>query len=244
MSFSVHFEQSVYGSFPFWGRGYAVLARSQGCRDDWLAALKLAARRFGEPPPGAGACESLFATRIARGPWMVVGVFPQGCDDRGRPGALAFHALFVGPWAYRWAGASPFSFAPALRGAWTSEDIDRRLPTGSFRPGRRKPSVPGEDDADEELSRRIAEAMCRGRGAVVRSAGPIDLLARRVWARLPGRVRRGASVATWAYGNENRFALLGTPRILGGDRDGGTLVIDRISGEGESDGPGILPSPR
>ena len=34
---TVRFEQAVYGSFPFWNRGYGVLARSAGCRPEWLA---------------------------------------------------------------------------------------------------------------------------------------------------------------------------------------------------------------
>ena len=33
----VRFEQAVYGSFPFWDRGYALLAHSPGCRPEWLA---------------------------------------------------------------------------------------------------------------------------------------------------------------------------------------------------------------
>ncbi|MFO0889437.1 MAG: hypothetical protein U0790_09895 [Isosphaeraceae bacterium] len=227
MVFTIHFEQAVYGSFRFWDRGYSVLARSEGCRDEWLAALKLAARRFGEPPPGAGAHACLFASRIARGPWMIAGVFPQGCDDKGRPGALAFHALFVGTWAYRMAGASPFPFRPALRGDWASGDIDGRLPGGSLRLDWRDRACTAAGGPDDDLPRRAAEALGRGRRVLLESSEPIDELARRVWARLPGRVRRRASVATWAYGNENRFDLLGTPRIPGADRDGRALILEQ-----------------
>ena len=85
-----------------------MLARSAGCRPEWVDALRLAAQRFGEAPTGIAERDCLFALRLARGPWMIVGVFPQGCDDRGRPGALAFHAVFVGHWSYRWVGANPF----------------------------------------------------------------------------------------------------------------------------------------
>ena len=48
----VRFEQAVYGSFPFWHRGYAVLAHSAGCRPEWLAELRTVCQRCGEPPAG------------------------------------------------------------------------------------------------------------------------------------------------------------------------------------------------
>ena len=53
----------------------------------------------------------------------------------GAAGALAFHALFVGPWAYRWAGADPFAFAAAMRGDWTAADRDRTLPAVTWPAG-------------------------------------------------------------------------------------------------------------
>jgi hypothetical protein len=114
----VRVEQAVYGSFPFWNRGYAVLARSLGCRPEWLAALQTASQRYGERPTGVAEADGLFALRLKRGPWMIVGVSAQGRDDRDRPGALAFHALFVGPWTYWSCGiptASAHRFAVANR---------------------------------------------------------------------------------------------------------------------------------
>ena len=39
-------EQAVYGSFPFWRRGYGVLARSAGCRAEWLAELRIVCQRI------------------------------------------------------------------------------------------------------------------------------------------------------------------------------------------------------
>src|SRR5438309_1118657 len=88
-------EQLVYGSFPFWDRGYDVLARSPGCRPEWVPDVLGACRQFGEAPSGVAPSPCLFATRLACGPWAVVGVEPLGHDDRGRPGALAFHALLI-----------------------------------------------------------------------------------------------------------------------------------------------------
>src|SRR5437764_1807581 len=125
---NVRFEQAVYGSFPFWQRGYGVLARSSGCRPEWLVALQTASQRYGERPVGTAEADGLFAMRVERGPWMIVGVYPQGCDDQDRPGALAFHALFVGRWTYAWAGADPFAFAGSLRRDWSRADLDATLP--------------------------------------------------------------------------------------------------------------------
>jgi hypothetical protein len=127
---TICYEQAVYGSFPFWDRGYAILAQSPGCRPEWLTGLRAAAQRHGERPTDATESSAVFALRLPRGPWMIVGVSPQGEDDRGRPGALAFHALFVGDRQYRRAGASPFAFAGALRHTWTAETTG--LPTGTW----------------------------------------------------------------------------------------------------------------
>ena len=128
----VRFEQAVYGSFPFWHRGYGVLARSVGCRSEWLAELRTICQRYGESPAGTPQADSLFALRLRSGPWMIVGVHPLGFDDRDRPGALAFHALFIGRWAYRWAGADPFAFAGAMRRNWCPADQHRSLLSGRW----------------------------------------------------------------------------------------------------------------
>ncbi len=138
---NVRYEQAVYGSFSFWHRGYGLLAHSAGCRPEWLADLRAVCQRYGELPAGATFADSLFALRIKSGAWMIVGVFPQGCDDHNRPGALAFHALFLNPWAYRWAGADPFAYSNVIRGNWRPEDLDRTLPTGNLRV--RKPWLAG-----------------------------------------------------------------------------------------------------
>ena len=223
----VRYEQAVYGSFPFWNRGYGVLARSAGCRPDWLAALKAACQRYGERPAGIADADALFAMRIDRGPWMIVGVFPQGCDDAGRPGALAFHALFVGPWTYRRAGADPFAFADLLRRHWSPADLDATLPPGRApirRADDRNSADPRPTDVDERLVPIVA-AIAGGRRVVVQSSGPIDALATSVWRALPPRVRRRASVATWAFDNANRFDLVALPKLAGVARGPSDLIL-------------------
>src|SRR5258707_6663213 len=123
---AIRYEQAVYGSFAFWDKGYAVLAQSPGCRPEWLAELRAACQRFGERPGGVAAVGGLFALRLASGPWMIVGAGSPGSDDRGRPGALAFHALFVSPRDYRRAGCNPFALA---RGLPNHQDApNRQLP--------------------------------------------------------------------------------------------------------------------
>jgi hypothetical protein len=148
---------------------------------------------------------------------MIVGVSPQGCDDQGRPGALAFHALFVGRWSYAWAGAEPFRFAGALRRDWSRADLDAILPSGcrtdpspGLGLGKSTEIAPSRTD---ERSAPIIAALRQGRQVTVQSNGPIDALARTVWQALPIRVRLRASVATWAFDNANRFDLVALPNL-------------------------------
>ena len=206
----IRYEQAVYGSFPFWDRGYAILARSPGCRDEWLADLKAACQRYGERPPHAAEAGGLVALRLPSGPWAIIGPSPQGSDDRGRPGALAFHALFLSGGDYRKAGAFPFEFARLLRTDWTA---DTSLASGQLtldRPIPAEPATTGDDRAA-----RIAKALLRGRRVALEADGPIDDLARSVWLALPVRRRARLSLATWTYANGNRHDLAALPRLAG-----------------------------
>ena len=207
----IRYEQAVYGSFPFWDRGYSLLARSSGCRPEWLTELRSVCQRYGEPPAGVAEADSLFALRLRSGPWMIVGVHPQGHDDQARPGATAFHALFVGRWGYRWTGANPFAMAGALRRDWGPADVGRILPGGSRRATF---SSPATAHVDERLAPIVA-ALNQRRRVLVQSIEPIDDLARGVWSALPSRVRRRTSVATWAFDNANQFDLVALPKLAG-----------------------------
>ena len=180
-------EQLVYGSFPFWDRGYDVLAKSPGCRPEWVADVLAACRQFGEAPSGVTPSPCLFATRLASGPWAVVGVEPLGQDDRGRPGALAFHALLIPDRDYRRAGSNPFAFAGVLRREWSAgASLELRWTDG------RGLALPPARPADPR-ARRIVEALSRGRRVVIESAGPIEALAREVWLG-PARIEAAAGL--------------------------------------------------
>jgi hypothetical protein len=220
-------EQAIYGSFAFWDRGYAVLARSAGCRPEWLAELKSACQRCGEPPAGLESAESLFVLRVKRGPWMIVGVCPQGCDDQGRPGAMAFHALFVSPWVYRWIGADPFAFAGCLRHDWSATDRDRVLPPVAFSAGRaREANLAHEYTAElDTRTGQIVAVLAQRRRVIVQATEPIDELARRVWRELRMSTRQRATVATWAFDNANGFDLLGVPKLAGIELDASDLIL-------------------
>src|SRR5262245_41456631 len=226
-AFNVPFEQAVYGSFPFWNRGYGLLARSAGCRPEWLAALRWACQRYGERPAKVADADAFFAKRLDRGPWMIVGVSPQGDDDAGRPGALAFHALFVGPWTYARAGADPFAFAGVTRRDWSTADLDATLPPGRaiIRRGTIRVVSDRAGSAVDERRDAIIEAISRGRRVAVQCAGPIDMLARDVWRALPFRVRLRASLATWAFDNANRFDLVALPKLAGITREPSDLIL-------------------
>jgi hypothetical protein len=218
--FKIWVEQAVYGSFPFWRRGYGILAHSAGCRLEWLADLRNTCQRFGEPPAGSLEAPGLFALRLRSGPWLIAGVYPLGCDDHGRPGALAFHAVFVGRWAYRLAGSNPFAFAEALRCDWSAADQNRSLPPICVPLNRTRPRA-----VDDARSSAIVSALSAGSRVVVHSLEPVDSLVQRVWRLLPHHVRRRASVATWAFSNANEFDLVALPKAEGRQFDGGDMIV-------------------
>jgi hypothetical protein len=105
-------EQAIYGSFPFWDQGYALLARSPGCRSESATEFSRLCQSLGQPPSDASPeiDRLLFAARLTSGDWVIALGSSQGCDDRGRPGAWAFHGLFLSHADYKKTGAWPFAF--------------------------------------------------------------------------------------------------------------------------------------
>lgn len=223
----LRYEQAVYGSFPFWSRGYAILAASPGCPPGWREAMRTACQRFGERPAGVDRFQSRFVLPIGRSTRMIVQVDSTAQDDHGRPGALVFHALFVSRWAYFRAGGSPWAFAPGFRTDWTAADEDADLSQGALKPARLAPEPEGPPDPRVAP---IVEALSRRRRVVVQTPAPADELFQAVWRRLPGRIRRRTSIATWAFGNANPFDLLAAPRLGALRLDGEELVLPMEAG--------------
>lgn len=192
MNVRIRYEQAVYGSFPFWDRGYGLLGHSPGCRPEWLDWLRSISPRIGPPPAGASR-GGLHALRPDRATWAILGVFDQGADDHGRPGAVAFHALFLSRDDYHKLGADPFRLRERLRPDWGPDDrvlpavvLDLEAPREDTREG------PGDARAEA-----LAQAIARGGRVTVSAQGPIDDLARDVWRALPRRRRRRATLSTW-----------------------------------------------
>ena len=212
MSFTVRFEQAVYGSFPFRDGGYAPLASSPGCRSEWLDPFHAACRSIGEKPRTAvDLAGMMFSLRIGRrGPWMIVGVSSPGSDDRGRPDALAFHGLFVSRKKFRKVGSSPFALSGALRDDWGPGTT---LSAGSVAAISPPTQVAGEK------ARSVATTLRLGRKVAIASDAPIADLAREVWSILPLRDRERCSVATWAFANGPVFRLVAAPSLAGWELD-------------------------
>lgn len=205
LSRKVRFEQAVYGSFPFWHRGYSILARSPGCAPEWIAKLREACPRYGEPPRDAVSPGGHFALRLPDGRWMVVRAYSPGADDRGRPNAMAFHAAFLAPKDYRRLRC-PLDLAAALRDDWGPDDVDRALEPGQFA----IPKAPKAPPTPE--SRSAAHILRAGRKAWVLAEHERGDLIRSTWPLLPGRIRHRIEWSTLAYGFGNRFDLMATPR--------------------------------
>jgi len=235
---AVGYEQAVYGSFPFWDRGYAILASSPGCRPEWLTDLRAVCQRYGERPAGGAEAQAFFALPLSSGPWAIIGVGPQGVDDQGRPGALAFHALFLDPRDYRRAGGNPFPFTPLLRNDWTI--ATQTLSAGTWIAESPEPL----HSVDQPRAIRIASALSQGQRIALQAAAPIDDLAREVWQLLPETTRARLSLATWAYGNGNQFDLVALPRLSGITLDASYLdpaALDANPQPKAASSPGIFP---
>lgn len=202
----ISFAQAVYGSFPFWGRGYDLLAWSPNCRSEWLAWLRETCPKIGQPLAGSP-IHGLFALKADRKTWAIIGLSDQGTDDHGRPGAMAFHALFVGRRDYERLGANPFLLASCLRSNWTADT--RELPVGTV-----AIDLQNEGPTPSGQAVRIAAEIRGGRRRVVSAEAPIDDLARQVWTALPISVRRTATLATWSFADGldcDLRAVLGPP---------------------------------
>ncbi len=207
MPVRVHLKQAIYGSFAARGGGYALTAHSPGCKQSWLGAFQAACERFGERPRNVCSVQALIARPINEAVWMVARVEETGIDDRGRPGALGFHALFLSRIDYQRLGAAPFPLQPFL-GIEAGRDCGTLAPLSVFA----APFGEGRPD-DCPDAPPLARALQGNLKQCVESEVPIDGLAARVWAQLPLRVRMRRSLATWVFANAADYDLAATPPI-------------------------------
>lgn len=194
-------EQAVYGSFPFWDKGYAVLARSEHCRDEWLSDFTHLCQSLGQPPSEAAPSVNrlILAKKLPSGPWLVCQGSAQGCDDRGRPGAWAFHGFFLSGRDYRRAGATPFAFQSLFLDQFS---LGLKFKSGPIEINRQK-------QPDQIIFRdTLLHWLARGRQIRLLTDNPPDLhLVESLWSQLPASARRKRSVTSWAFRPEVGFHL-------------------------------------
>lgn len=225
-------ERAVYGSFPFSSRGYALIASSPGCADHWLRAFEQACTRIGEKPARLKLQRASFCLRIEDGPWMIVNVLNTGADNHGRPDALGFHAWFVSPRDYRKLGAAPFALECVnLEASTKPTPLEPRTlelePFPSMRATNENSRPMHTPSPDAAL---IARAIAHGGKVAIESEQTIEPLALCVWRRLPARIRQRASLATLAFGVDNRFDLVALPRLPANLLESGYLELSQIPG--------------
>jgi hypothetical protein len=218
----IRYEQAVYGSFPFWDRGYSLLARSRGCSDIWTDLFILACQRFGEPPRGIRRVGGVFTVGLTGGAIGLVGPSLAGADDHGRPQALAFHGIFLDRSALGGLGGLPLLAAGEIRSGWDRADVT--LGTGSFLIPRR-PFWRCGRPATAEPHSLIAAVLRQGGKVAIECPEPVDAIAAAVWPLLGRRARGRKTFATWAFSNDNGFDLLAAPRLHGLDLEPGTIVL-------------------
>ncbi len=222
----VRVEQAVYGSFPFRTQGFGLLARSAGCEPGWIAAFKQACEQFGERPTGAEATGAWSAQKLAKGPWMLIGTSEQGADDRGRPGALGFHALFIPARAYLQAGATPFPWLNRFQTRWSVDCDGQNL--AAFDLPEPEPvdlqALAGTEISPHRIDAAVY-AMQQRRRLVIESACPIDAWIAAVLNRLPVRTRERLQVTNWSFGSAPGFDLAGVPARSGKQRFSGALGL-------------------
>ena len=209
----------MYGTFAFRPGGYALLGRSLRCREAWVEAFVEACRRFGEPTRDAEVDGALLCRRLPGGPWMIVGVSDQGTDDRGRPGALAFHAFFLRDRAFHKMGYDPFVVAPRLRRTFSIDD--RVQPTVVLE------AMPPKADPTSPLPRAVA-LLKQGRRVVIRSSVPATEALRAIYRSMPVALRRRKSLATFAGSDADGYDLAVVSESTGLEPGPRTALLDPI----------------
>lgn len=216
---TIECEQAVYGSFPGWSRGYDLLGSSPGCLPGWLTYFRQVCQGYGEPPRGFEP-GGLLSRPLPSGGLLVVRPSTAGRDDHGRPGALAFHALFAADRDWRRYRLRPFQFASALKEHWTADSTIAGPIRLEVKPPRDHAPV------DSPLVTLMATGLTGGLRYGIESPRSIEPLAQAVWERLPHWRQRRLHLATWTFSNRMAFDLFAAPRLHGMDVDERTILVD------------------
>ncbi len=203
MTVHIRYEQAVYGSFPFRDQGYDLLAHSPGCAPEWLDWLKAVCPRLA-PPPHEGTEGALSVLRPDRDTWAIIGASERGADDRGRPGAIAFHALFLTDQDYRRTNGDPFPLMARFRFYWGPDDHSLTAETAEVTPS---PQAPLPVKSLAYLVKAI-QSGCRVR---LPATSPMNERSQQVWQALPRRVRCRATLATWTVDRDLDCDLIAGP---------------------------------
>src|SRR5207249_371584 len=98
--------------------GNSLLARSAGFREEWVPEAQRLCTGFGQRPAETPCPSAVFARPLEPGHVAVVRVADQGCDDAGRPLALAFHLLVLPRNFYQDLGGDPFLISEQFPPSW------------------------------------------------------------------------------------------------------------------------------
>ncbi|MFM7127736.1 MAG: hypothetical protein ACKO0V_00080 [bacterium] len=201
---NIECEQAIYGSFPFWDKGYALLAASDGCQKSWLDEFIRLCRSLGQPPGEASPeiDSLLFASPLSSGQWVVALGSAQGCDDRGRPGAWAFHALFLSRADYRRAGASPFAFETCFRKRFQKEISLEKL---AIEIATDKSHFVKSNSAT--IHRTIINTMKQSKRIRILDENTSINSFREFWCVLPEKIRLARSITTMSFRHHSDFDI-------------------------------------
>ncbi|MCY2933044.1 MAG: hypothetical protein NT172_02660 [Planctomycetota bacterium] len=199
---TIHYQQAIYGAFPFWDKGYAILARSEGCRDEWVSDFTHICQSLGQPPSEASPAfdQLIMAKKLPSGPWLVAMGFAQGCDDRGRPGAWAFHGIFLTGHDYR--KASLFQWKDFFLREFQS---GMTLSAGQISVSDLRLAKADESQlVDDSLLQRLHQ----GRKVRFLTEDPEELKwLEAIWNQSSAKVRARRSITTWAFRPDADFDL-------------------------------------
>jgi hypothetical protein len=202
---TILFQQAIYGTFPFWDKGYAVLARSEGCHDDWITDFTHLCQSLGQPPSEAKpeVDHLILAKKLPSGPWVLAMGSAQGCDDRGRPGAWAFHGIFLSGREYRRAGASPFRFKECfIRDFHAGMQLKAGVIDLS--------GIEAQACDDRMIDPTLIQHLVKGYKLRLLTDNLLELKSlESIWNQGPSKLRGNRSITTWAFRPEVEFDLSG-----------------------------------